>query len=96
MPSVSERTAAEFGMRSYAMYFVYVAILAVVDMSALLHLVPQIPDWCHLVVTLSLSMVALVVIAISMRMKHKQGEARGETIRKLLEDVERLSRARPS
>lgn len=94
MRSPSERDAAVFGERGDNLYVVYILLIALVDVSALLQLIPHVPVWCHILITFSLSIVALVAISLSVRMKRKHGSARQRTILKLIEDVERLTRAK--
>ena len=90
----SERKAAMFNTRGNNLYVVYIFMIALVDISALLQLIPHVPVWCHILITFSLSIVALVAVAMSVRMKHKHGNARTKTILELLNDVARLSRAK--
>ncbi len=94
MQSVSEHESAVFGECADNLYVVYILVIALVDVSALLQLIPHIPVWCHILITFSLSIVALVAISMSVRMKRKHGNARRKTILKLIEDVARLSHAK--
>lgn len=91
MISSSELSALEFGARGEHFSILYIAILAIVDISALMLLFPSIPAWVHVVVTLTLSLIALLVCAMSLVMKHKNSKARGETVRKLVDMVNKLS-----
>ena len=92
MISKSEAIAKEFGSRAGGLIVMYVIVLAILDLSALLQLNSRIPVWVHVTITLTLSIVALCVSVISMRLKDKQGNARSMTIAKLVDDVDRLMR----
>ena len=90
----TEREASAFGERGDNLYVVYIVLIALVDVSALLQLIPHVPVWCHILITFSLTIMALVAITMSVNMKRKHGNARRKTILKLIEDVERLTRAK--
>lgn len=78
------QTAAENSTKAKWLYAGYIAFFALVDLTALMRLMPSIAPWVHVVLTLLLSASAVVCITMYLRITSRVSHYQTAMLRQLL------------